>query len=80
MSRSHSDKLVLALRGTFAALTALGVAEFLRIENPYWAAMTALIVIQPTRGLLLEKSFYRLVGALFGSLAALQQGRLKKWS
>jgi len=36
-------------------------AVALEIENPYWAAMTALIVIQPTRGLLFEKSFYRLV-------------------
>ncbi|WP_263630507.1 FUSC family protein [Geomonas agri] len=64
-------KLVLALRGTLAVLTALVVAEFLGIQNPYWAAMTALIVIQPTRGLLFEKSFYRLVGTVFGSLAAL---------
>ncbi|QXE91354.1 FUSC family protein [Geomonas subterranea] len=71
MNPSHRLKFALALRGTLAALTALGVAEFLGIENPYWAAMTALIVIQPTRGLLFEKSFYRLVGTVFGSLAAL---------
>ncbi|UPU37465.1 FUSC family protein [Geomonas paludis] len=71
MNSPHRLKLVLALRGTLAVLTALGVAEFFGIENPYWAAMTALIVIQPTRGLLFEKSFYRLVGTVFGSLAAL---------
>ena len=67
----HDEKLVAALRGALAAMTALGAAQFLGIENPYWAAMTALIVIQPTRGLLFEKSFYRLVGTVFGSLAAL---------
>lgn len=63
--------IVLALRGTLAALAALTVAIALKLECPYWAAMTALIVIQPTRGLLLEKSFYRLVGTAAGSLAGL---------
>jgi len=46
-------------------------AVILEIENPYWAAMTALIVIQPTRGLLFEKSFYRLVGTVAGSATGL---------
>ena len=63
--------IVRAARGTAAALTALAVAEFLKLECPYWAAMTALIVIQPTRGLLFEKSFYRLVGTVIGAMAGL---------
>jgi len=62
---------VLAARGTIAALTALSVAVLLKLECPYWAAMTALIVIQPTRGLLLEKSYSRLVGTAIGSIAGL---------
>ena len=60
-----------AIRGTAAALAALAAAEFLGLACPYWAAMTALIVIQPTRGLLLEKSFYRLLGTAVGSSAGL---------
>ena len=67
----NRPSFVLACRGTVAALAALAVAVLLRLECPYWAAMTALIVIQPTRGLLLEKSFYRLVGTALGSLAGL---------
>jgi uncharacterized membrane protein YccC len=63
--------LAVALRGTAAALTALAAAELLGLACPYWAAMTALIVIQPTRGLLLEKSFYRLLGTAAGSSAGL---------
>lgn len=51
----HRFHLVFATRGTVAALAALGVAIFLKLENPYWAAMTALVVIQPTRGLLREE-------------------------
>jgi uncharacterized membrane protein YccC len=64
-------KLVLAARGTIAALAALAVAVVLQLECPYWAAMTALIVIQPTRGLLLEKSYYRLLGTAVGSVGGL---------
>jgi len=63
--------IIVAGRGTAAALTALAAAEFLGLACPYWAAMTALIVIQPTRGLLLEKSFYRLLGTAIGSSAGL---------
>ena len=32
--------------------------QTLKLECPYWAAMTALIVIQATHGLLLEKSYF----------------------
>lgn len=67
----QSPQLFTAIRGTAAALTALAAAEFLGLSCPYWAAMTALIVIQPTRGLLLEKSFYRLLGTVVGSTAGL---------
>ncbi|QEM67727.1 FUSC family protein [Geobacter sp. FeAm09] len=67
--RREWPRIVLAARGTVAALAALVVAIFLHLECPYWAAMTALIVIQPTRGLLLEKSFFRLIGTATGSVA-----------
>jgi uncharacterized membrane protein YccC len=62
---------IIAARGTATALTALAVAAYLHLECPYWAAMTALIVIQPTRGLFLEKSFYRIIGTVIGSTAGL---------
>ena len=69
---SHqSPHLFSALRGCAAALAALAAAEILGLACPYWAAMTALIVIQPTRGLLIEKSFYRLLGSVVGSTAGL---------
>lgn len=69
--RREWPTLLLAVRGTLAALLALAVAVALNLECPYWAAMTALIVIQPTRGLLLEKSYFRLVGTAFGAGAGL---------
>ena len=69
--RREWPRLVLAARGTVAAVAALAVAVLLKLECPYWAAMTALIVIQPTRGLLLEKSYYRLLGTAVGSVAGM---------
>ncbi|GAW66154.1 membrane protein [Geoanaerobacter pelophilus] len=63
-------ELIPAVRAAVAALAALAVAHLLRLENPYWAAMTALIVVQPTRALLFEKSYYRLIGTAIGSAAA----------
>lgn len=69
--RREWPHLLLAVRGTIAAVAALSVAILLKLECPYWAAMTALIVIQPTRGLLLEKSYYRLLGTAAGSVAGM---------
>lgn len=69
--RREWPHVILAARGTLAALLALAAAVALGLECPFWAAMTALIVIQPTRGLLLEKSYFRLVGTAFGTAAGL---------
>lgn len=43
--------IVLAVRGTVAAVASLAVAVLLKLECPYWA-MTALIVIQPLAAVL----------------------------
>jgi uncharacterized membrane protein YccC len=67
----EGPRIALAVRGTVAALSALAVAVALQLECPYWAAMTALIVIQPTHGLLLEKSYYRLIGTAIGSVGGM---------
>nr|WP_320049388.1 FUSC family protein [uncultured Desulfuromonas sp.] len=68
---THRGQLIFALRSTVAALCGYLLALALQLECPYWAAMTALIVIQPTRGLLFEKSLYRLVGTATGALVGL---------
>lgn len=59
-----------ALRLTTAALAALGISALLQLDSPYWAAMTVLIVAQPTRDQLLGKSLARLAGTAVGALAA----------
>ncbi|GFE56285.1 FUSC family protein [Geobacter sp. AOG1] len=69
--RRERPRVMFAIRGAAAALAALTVAVLLKLECPFWAAMTAIIVVQPTRGLLLEKSYYRLVGTVVGSGAGM---------
>ena len=69
-NKFHYDRnaMFYAFRGMMAGLIALVAAYFLNIPAPYWAAMTAIIVIQPTRGLLIEKSLARILGTAAGSL------------
>jgi uncharacterized membrane protein YccC len=58
-----------ALRTTGAALAALALADGFNIQHPWWAAMSAWLVVQPTRRLLLERSLFRLAGTACGALA-----------
>lgn len=61
------DSAVFALRTAFTAWLAFAVATSLGIPNPYWAAMGVWVVAQPTRGILLERGVYRLIGTFAGA-------------
>ncbi|MCP3097994.1 FUSC family protein [Myxococcus sp. K15C18031901] len=56
-----------ALRLALAAWLAFVIAVLLHVPNPYWAAMPVWVVAQPSRGLMLERGFYRVVGTLLGA-------------
>jgi uncharacterized membrane protein YgaE (UPF0421/DUF939 family) len=57
------------VRTTVAAMVSLYVADLLKLPNPYWAAITALIVIQSTLGDTLTISGQRFVGTAIGAAA-----------
>jgi uncharacterized membrane protein YccC len=59
-----------AVRTTAASLTALYIALALDLGEAKWAAMTVWIVAQPSRGMSLSKSKYRLAGTLVGAYVA----------
>ncbi|MFG1393566.1 FUSC family protein [Xanthobacter agilis] len=61
-------RLAFTLRTAAAAALALAVAAALHIDNPQWAAMTVWVVAQPTRGQLLEKGAFRILGTFAGAL------------
>ncbi|EHH69160.1 hypothetical protein GMO_04670 [Gluconobacter morbifer G707] len=60
-----------ALRTTAAALLALGIAFWMELGEPQWAAMTVWIVAQNSRGESISKGRWRLVGTVVGMVAAI---------
>ncbi len=56
-----------ALRLAFAAWLAFTIAASLHVHNAYWAAMPIWVVAQSSRGLLLERAFFRITGTLIGA-------------
>lgn len=52
-----------------AAWLSFAVAASLHVQNAYWAAMPVWVLAQASRGLVLERAFYRLLGTLIGAAA-----------
>lgn len=62
-------RLRYSLRTALGSCLALLVAWLLGLEHPQWAAMTVFAASQPTRNMLVEKSFFRAAGTLVGTVA-----------
>src|SRR6516165_12545902 len=60
-----------AAQTTASGLIALLVAFTFNLDQPQWALLTVFIVAQPQSGLVLAKSFYRIIGTLLGAAVAL---------
>ncbi|NHO53464.1 FUSC family protein [Acetobacter estunensis] len=59
-----------SLRTTLASLLALAIAFWMELGQPQWAAMTAWIVAQGTRGESISKGYWRVIGTLAGITSA----------
>ncbi len=64
------DELIFALKTFAGAMTALALAFWLGLDNPYWAMATAYIVAQPLTGATRSKALYRFCGTFAGGVAA----------
>jgi uncharacterized membrane protein YccC len=62
---------IFAAKTTASALLALLIAFTFDLDQPKWAALTVFIVAQPQSGLVLAKSFYRIIGTVTGAAVAL---------
>ena len=62
--------LLYGVQMTASVSLALFVAFYLQLDTPSWAGTTAVIVCQPVVGSALLKGAFRLVGTVFGALAA----------
>ncbi|MBV8624436.1 MAG: FUSC family protein [Herbaspirillum sp.] len=67
--RNDAPTWVYVFKMVFAGLLALGVGYGLDLESPRSALITVFIVMQPQSGMILAKSFYRVIGTLVGSAA-----------
>lgn len=63
--------VIFAAKTTASGLIALLVAFTSNLDQPYWALLTVFIVSQPQSGLVLAKSFYRIIGTVIGAAVAL---------
>lgn len=61
-------RLGFAFRTALACCLALVIAWAMGLEHPQWAGMSVWAASQPTRGLLLEKSFFRFAGTVSGTV------------
>ncbi len=63
---------IFAAKTTASGLIALLVSFTFNLDEPYWALLTVFIVSQPQQsGLVLAKSFYRIIGTVIGAAVAL---------
>jgi uncharacterized membrane protein YccC len=58
--------LTFALKTYVASMLALYIAFWLGLDDPRWSFLTVFIVAQPDSGLVLAKSFYRILGSIAG--------------
>src|ERR1700732_4255942 len=63
--------MIFAAKTTASGLLALLVAFAFNLDQPKWALLTVFIVAQPQSGLVLAKSFYRIIGPVLGAAGAL---------
>jgi uncharacterized membrane protein YccC len=67
--QSHGPKWIFVTKTLFAGFMALWISFRFGFDKPATAMMTVFIVAQPQSGLVIAKSFYRLLGTLVGSVA-----------
>jgi uncharacterized membrane protein YccC len=63
--------LTFAVKTFAASLLALYIAFWAGLDDPRWAFLTVFVVSQPDSGLVLAKSFYRILGTIAGVLVTI---------
>jgi uncharacterized membrane protein YccC len=64
------------LKTAIAALLAMGIAMKLELTSPRTAMVTVAVLMQPFSGMVLSKSFYRVVGTTLGTIVAVMLGAI----
>ncbi|WP_243305023.1 FUSC family protein [Geothrix oryzisoli] len=69
MKAPHLDRAVVvrALVLALSAWVAFAIATLVHVQNAYWAAMPVWVVAQASRGVLVERALFRVLGTLLGA-------------
>ena len=71
LDHQTADGLIFAVKTFGASLLALYVAFWAGLDEPHWSLVTVFVVSQPDSGLVLAKSFYRILGTIAGLLVTI---------
>jgi len=63
--------LIFAVKTFAASLLTLYIAFWAGLDDPRWSFLTVFVVSQPDSGLVLAKSFYRILGTIAGILVTI---------
>jgi uncharacterized membrane protein YccC len=63
--------LIFSLKTFAASMLALFIAFWAALDDPRWAALTVFVVAQPDSGLVVAKSFFRMLGTVAGVLVTI---------
>ncbi len=63
--------VIFSLKTYAASLLALFIAFWAALDDPRWAVLTVFVVSQPDSGLVVAKSFYRMLGTVAGVLVTI---------
>jgi uncharacterized membrane protein YccC len=71
LERETVAELIFSLKTFAASLLALFIAFWAALDDPRWAVLTVFVVSQPDSGLVVAKSFYRMLGSIAGVLVTI---------
>jgi uncharacterized membrane protein YccC len=71
LDHQTTGALTFAVKTFAASLLALYIAFWAGLDDPRWSFLTVFVVSQPDSGLVLAKSFYRILGTIAGVLVTI---------
>jgi uncharacterized membrane protein YccC len=71
LDRQTAVGLTFAVKTFVASMLALYIAFWAGLDDPRWSFLTVFVVSQPDSGLVLAKSFYRILGTIAGVLVTI---------
>ena len=66
--RWDSFQTKMGFKASLSCITAIIIANWIKLENPFWAGITTLVIIRPNVGAIFNKGWMRALGCTIGCL------------